>query len=580
MQELLEVYRRISEQHSLPSRYCFFIDGLDEYDGKEEDMVESLRFLSNTTSREIKICVSSRPRTLFTRIFNDSGRTLIMQEYTWKDMTTYVQKKLCESDAFKALDVTQKESRRMVNDIAEHAQGVWLWVYLVISALIQAMNRNESFRSLQKILLELPSELEGVFQHITDSVEKRYRKQMAQIILVALESHSLPDPFPMHAFCLLEEEESDPDYVFNCNIKTAFTKKELEITNNRWIDRVHTRCSYLIEANTSHLRFPHRSVRDFFRDSCYMQLINESGSDFKATMLLVRMELFDLKVRTGPSLPIAPHSYSATMMDNVRRLMRKRESPESSLYRLLEEANILICMRDAWCRRSWPEYRSSGRRGPSPFVQFAIKRGLTFYVRTKLELFGPKAYLPPQTTWDSFSRFAYCVCQAMLEGSRFGLVHGANHQEKLPYREEVSDMLEVLFEYGLDPIWEFGNLGRFPTSRDARMVWGNFISNVFTISGSCPSVEPGIDDSTTRKEALHYVCQAFSLYWEGKELDTPTAVRVVGLLSPAFGEEAAAYFLKNYKQSVAGDATGYFADVTRILADRYCLVRHKRRVKW
>ncbi|KAL8380657.1 hypothetical protein RB595_005094 [Gaeumannomyces hyphopodioides] len=53
--ELESTLRLIADQGQLPMRFCFFIDGLDEYDGMEEDVVEVLTFLAATAHIKLGI---------------------------------------------------------------------------------------------------------------------------------------------------------------------------------------------------------------------------------------------------------------------------------------------------------------------------------------------------------------------------------------------------------------------------------------------------------------------------------------------------------------------------------------------
>lgn len=61
--ELLAAIRRTVQQQSVPARFCFFIDGLDEFEGSPVDLIQSLESLQQ--SAFVKLCVSSRPRTAF-----------------------------------------------------------------------------------------------------------------------------------------------------------------------------------------------------------------------------------------------------------------------------------------------------------------------------------------------------------------------------------------------------------------------------------------------------------------------------------------------------------------------------------
>ena len=55
--ELRRILQRISDQKDLSAKFCFFIDGLDEFDGDHLEFCSVLRGLSNTS--HVKLCVSS-----------------------------------------------------------------------------------------------------------------------------------------------------------------------------------------------------------------------------------------------------------------------------------------------------------------------------------------------------------------------------------------------------------------------------------------------------------------------------------------------------------------------------------------
>lgn len=57
--EMKDAFRRIQGQGAIFAKSCFFIDGLDEYDGDQLDLISILQDL--TLSPDIKLRVSSRP---------------------------------------------------------------------------------------------------------------------------------------------------------------------------------------------------------------------------------------------------------------------------------------------------------------------------------------------------------------------------------------------------------------------------------------------------------------------------------------------------------------------------------------
>ena len=68
--QLFETLEKISKQTVLPAKFCFFVDGLDEYDGDDEDTIALLQEL--TSSPSVKICISSRPWNAFPDAFDHS----------------------------------------------------------------------------------------------------------------------------------------------------------------------------------------------------------------------------------------------------------------------------------------------------------------------------------------------------------------------------------------------------------------------------------------------------------------------------------------------------------------------------
>lgn len=68
LDELRSVFCDISKRASLKVNFCFFIDGLDEYDGDHLDICSVLQNLANESSH-FKFCLSSRPWNVFENVF-------------------------------------------------------------------------------------------------------------------------------------------------------------------------------------------------------------------------------------------------------------------------------------------------------------------------------------------------------------------------------------------------------------------------------------------------------------------------------------------------------------------------------
>jgi len=81
MMELVSTVRRLMHQVKVVASFCFFIDGLDEYDGDHNDIIQIIDELSRIS--RIKICLSSRPWNIFEDVFGQgSNQKLALQDLT------------------------------------------------------------------------------------------------------------------------------------------------------------------------------------------------------------------------------------------------------------------------------------------------------------------------------------------------------------------------------------------------------------------------------------------------------------------------------------------------------------------
>jgi hypothetical protein len=437
IQELKAVFENISKQKSLPAKYCFFIDGLDEYDGNDEDMCEILKFL--LTSCHIKICASSRSRHIFEEFFTDGDRLLVVENYTREDMKTYARETLDKNPKFQALKATEPDAQDMITYIADHAGGVWLWTHLVISHLIREVNRNESLSSLQKILRELPDELEDFYLRIVEGCNRRHRTEMAIIFLVTLRaSRSLP----AYAYSIIEKEKSQPGYALRCDIG-LYNDNELAQQKSLWKVRIQNRCGDLLVVHEAppkpgpqlvgkdnKVEFLHRSVRDFLVDKYFLGLQEEAGSEFtlpqNVLKLLMNMQLFVAK----SNVTEARSQNTVHMVNYADDALRPKGLEKMCVFAMLDE---MLRVEEHW----------EGQYPQSDWVDVhlleeAVRRKLLEYVRGKL---NSKPYRTNTLLKNSMLRVAlsevYRVGRVELKGFTI-------------YIEGDINMVELLLECGAE----------------------------------------------------------------------------------------------------------------------------------
>lgn len=163
-EELLDCLRQIvvntTWQVESSLCFCFFIDGLDEYDGAHEDIVKLLQDLAH--AENIKICASSRPWEIFQQSFQSSVEhdfALTLHLHTRKDMGKAIWHDICTVVPSKDTDAPQTKQalKEIVNDIAEKAEGVFLWVYLVMKKeILPGLRYKDDLAKLRARLKKLP----------------------------------------------------------------------------------------------------------------------------------------------------------------------------------------------------------------------------------------------------------------------------------------------------------------------------------------------------------------------------------------------------------------------------------------
>jgi hypothetical protein len=198
LQQLRASFRCLSALDENPTCMCFFIDGLDEYNGDHDNLIEFLRELSD--SPNIKVCVASRPWNCFEDVFGQTkSQKLYVQQLTSQDITVYTRdhlRKMIQSYTFSSYGTL---TDKLVSEVVTRAQGVFLWVFLVMRSLKEGFVNADDPEVLYDRLLELPTDLEGLFERMIFSVNNVYRRAMYATFQVMLTS-SQPLPLLMFLF--------------------------------------------------------------------------------------------------------------------------------------------------------------------------------------------------------------------------------------------------------------------------------------------------------------------------------------------------------------------------------------------
>ncbi|KAI1493572.1 hypothetical protein F5X96DRAFT_687408 [Biscogniauxia mediterranea] len=240
--ELLSIYRTVLSQ-KLETKFCFLIDELDKFEEANRDHADLFRTLrSLQVSPDVKICLSSRPWTIFYDEFGHSpDRQLQLQDWTKDDIVQYVQDKFNDHKQFRKLKETDRDYEDLITQVSERAQGVFLWVYLVVKSLLEGFTYNDSAKALQGRLLGFPEDLYNFFRHMIDSIPKAYQVQAARTFKIATAAE---EPELLYVFLDAAVENELPS-IFAWN--SALPEKEVIDCQNRMRRQLDARSKGLLD---------------------------------------------------------------------------------------------------------------------------------------------------------------------------------------------------------------------------------------------------------------------------------------------------------------------------------------------
>ena len=237
LQELLEALRLFREYGTTSNKFCFFIDGLDEYERDHQMLIDFVKELVH--SPNVKLCISSRPWNVFEAAFgHNSMRKVYVQDLNERDILLYVRDKLEVRFDFQERKGRDARFDEIIVELVNKAQGVFLWVHLVVRSLIEGLQNCDRIVDLQRRLRDFPSDLEQYFQHIFNSLDSIYQAQMARAFHVSLATSR---PMALLNYWFLDVEEEDPQFALKYEIR-SLSEAETQSRNLEVRKRLNGHC--------------------------------------------------------------------------------------------------------------------------------------------------------------------------------------------------------------------------------------------------------------------------------------------------------------------------------------------------
>lgn len=474
LQSLRSAVEKISQIPLPEERFCIFIDGLDEYSDDHQELISTIQGLASSPS--IKVCASSRPWNAFNNAFGRSINKLKLEDLTRDDIKKYVTKNLTEDINFKERESSDPLLQNIAEDVSARAQGVFLWVYLVVHALKKALIDGARLHEMQELLDNLPSDLEQYFQQMIESIEPQYRQESVRIFKFATVARQ---PLPVIAYEFVEKEIHNPDYALEAPIN-PYTEAELKSASEMMRKRLNARCKDLLEVVVDRkelqergdslwcytVHFLHRTVLEFFR---------KTDNAFE-TLGKLRIDGFDVKMSLCRALVALQKAspYAVTQHDDIYQYLftfvyeftyhardietqclhenaqcKARLAREFALVDEMDRVNTLRSKPVAY-NSHWANHGFDALYDDDTFLSLMIQHGLTLYVDHKLE-----NYRISNKKERPLLAYALLTFSGRLDPSmvKLFLQRGANPNQRFkqtPAQETTSPWIELLNEFSDD----------------------------------------------------------------------------------------------------------------------------------
>ena len=402
LEELDDAFTLLADQPIPGKKFCIFIDGLDEFDGRPTEIIDRLQLLAKADS--IKMCLASRPWTPFRTAFAEGScdGSLLLERHTKKDIEHFVNDLLKGDKRFTQAERVDERYGLFVHEVIQRAHGVFLWVFLVVRELLKGLGERNKLEDLQAKLDTVPEDLEDYFKRIFDGIDKAHRKESAKTFLLTI--HAV-QPLSVICYRFLEKEHREPGYALEAAVE-PITSEQLVDIHSDFRDRINFMCRDLLEVNevsidkqlNYQVGFLHRTVNDFLmeknmHEALIGRAIDDNTSKWYSYQALSYVELArakSLSLEDGFRTRLnVVFSLVDALLFYVHEVEFEQKVPQTRLLEQLDQVISDYADRDMvyhWTNaRDPPKGLYFDECNYSSFLALTIQSRLVLYVREKLD---------------------------------------------------------------------------------------------------------------------------------------------------------------------------------------------------
>ena len=303
---LQQLFTSVFDASGHEQRFWLSIDALDECEGALREHVAFLQKIAAEHQSTLWMCISSRPLPALVAQLG-SHSNLVLQDNTLTDISHFVEDKLRSAHVNMDADVIW-----LRDEIIEKANGVFLWVHLVVEEIFEGYEEGDTVSELRDRLSAIPSGLDQLFMRIWRMIDKRHTQE-AIAMLNALVCAIRPLTLSEFRYALaLSSKESIPS-LRHMTLSEDLVRNDIEMTK-----RIRSRCGGLVEVSNNIVQFIHQSVKDWMQ---ILDVTNASEPDRKVDQIrnhqpllqaclryLVLPETMELRVSAIRTQPFASYA--------------------------------------------------------------------------------------------------------------------------------------------------------------------------------------------------------------------------------------------------------------------------------
>ncbi|KAH0425556.1 high-affinity nicotinic acid transporter [Colletotrichum camelliae] len=380
-----------------PVRFCIFIDGLDEYSGDHAELSKLVLRLASFDN--IKLCVSSRPWNEFTDAFGQSRWKLELHELTERDILLFTSESLGQNDKFQILRTKSPiDADSLIEQISQRAQGVFLWVFLVVRSLLRGLGNEDNLPTLNRRMLELPNQLEDYFGRMLDTIEPVYMMPAARTLLMVSRANG---PFPMLTFLFVNLERHDTGIRSDASIPLErwpdvdpIAKEMLRIKKKQLVAQCRDLLHVSANSNEPELLGErvgplHRTVLDYLKtDEVNSLLLDKAGQEFEPYRALLVAHVLEIRTLARKVGLVHLKDHLCRWLDDVFDFALGLEvcTGQTDVETLDDFEHFLTTLFEEYHYPSFEEGIKAFfgvREEASSFVALAAYRGLRMYPQAK-----------------------------------------------------------------------------------------------------------------------------------------------------------------------------------------------------